>query len=158
MRHILLQIIQIVSLVLLIVLLEEVSVSLFAWFDNNLMRSNVNKSYFSVSFDENITIQFAVMKLFKRKKVLVAHPDSKFSFHYHFHYHIRVLQKASLQVCASARVTLSKSLSKTRALMNAFVKSQFNYCPLIWMFHSHEKKNKINGIHEGCLRLIYNDT
>ena len=41
--------------------------------------------------------------------------------------------------------------------MNAFFKSQFNYCPLSWMFHSRTLSNKINRLHERCLRIIYND-
>ena len=41
--------------------------------------------------------------------------------------------------------------------MNAFFDSQFNYCPLIWMFHSRNLNNKINRLHEHCLRVIYND-
>ena len=41
--------------------------------------------------------------------------------------------------------------------MNYFFKSQFNYCPLIWMCHSHTINNKINHLHERCLHVIYND-
>ena len=41
--------------------------------------------------------------------------------------------------------------------MNLFFKSHFNYCPLIWMCHSRENSNKINRLHERCLRIIYND-
>ena len=41
--------------------------------------------------------------------------------------------------------------------MNAFFDSQFNYSPLIWMFHSRNLNNKINRLHERCLRVIYND-
>ena len=46
-------------------------------------------------------------------------------------------------------------LPKRRILMNAFFKAQFNYCPIIWMFHSRCLNNKI--LLERCLRLIYND-
>ena len=35
--------------------------------------------------------------------------------------------------------------------------SQLNYCPLTWMFHSRKLNNKINRLHERCLRLIYSD-
>ena len=35
--------------------------------------------------------------------------------------------------------------------------ARFNYCPLIWMCHNRTYKNKINRLHERCLRLIYND-
>ena len=39
--------------------------------------------------------------------------------------------------------------------MKAFVISQFNYCPLIWMFHNRALNNRINKIHERTLRLLY---
>ena len=29
-----------------------------------------------------------------------------------------------------------------------FLKAQFNYCPVIWMFHSHSLNNKINRLQE----------
>ena len=48
-------------------------------------------------------------------------------------------------------------LSKRKSLMKAFVTSQFNYCPLIWTFHSRELNNRINRIHERALRLVYLD-
>ena len=41
--------------------------------------------------------------------------------------------------------------------MKAFIESQLNYCPLIWMFHSRTINNKINRIHERALRLFYSD-
>ena len=46
---------------------------------------------------------------------------------------------------------------KKNNLMNAFFNSQFSYCPLVWMYHSRALNNKINRLHERCLRLIYND-
>ena len=39
--------------------------------------------------------------------------------------------------------------------MNAFITSQFGYCPLVWMFHSRELNNRINRIHERSLRIVY---
>ena len=39
--------------------------------------------------------------------------------------------------------------------MKAFIKSQFSYCPLVWMFHSRTLNNRINKIHERALRLVY---
>ena len=41
--------------------------------------------------------------------------------------------------------------------MNSFFTSQFNYCPLVWMFHSRTMNNKINHLHERCLRIVYSD-
>ena len=37
------------------------------------------------------------------------------------------------------------------------IKSQFNHCPLAWMFCSRESNNLINKVQERALRLITND-
>ena len=39
--------------------------------------------------------------------------------------------------------------------MKTFIQSQFNYNPLVWMFHSRTLNNKINRLHERALRLVY---
>ena len=49
------------------------------------------------------------------------------------------------------------NLAKKKMLMNSFFKSQFSYCSLVWMYHSRTINNKINHLHEICLRVIYND-
>ena len=49
------------------------------------------------------------------------------------------------------------SFNKCRTLIKAFIESKFNYCPLIWMFHSRTMNNKINRIHKRALRLVYSD-
>ena len=49
------------------------------------------------------------------------------------------------------------NLSKRKALMKTFVISQFNYCPLVWMFHSRKLNHRINSIHERALRVTYQD-
>ena len=47
------------------------------------------------------------------------------------------------------------STEKRRTLFKAFVVSQFNYCPLVWMFHTKELNNRINSLHEKALKLTY---
>ena len=47
--------------------------------------------------------------------------------------------------------------SKRCLLVNAFFYSQFNYCQFVWMCNNRTNNNKINCLHERCLRLIYND-
>ena len=41
--------------------------------------------------------------------------------------------------------------------MNDFFNAQFSYCPLTWMFNNRKINNKINKLHEKCLRTIYNN-
>ena len=43
---------------------------------------------------------------------------------------------------------------KKTVLFNAVVKSQFNDCPLVWMFCSRTPNNMINRVHERTLRVI----
>ena len=47
-------------------------------------------------------------------------------------------------------------IRKRRTLMNAFFKSQFNYCPLIWMCCNRSLNNKINR-YKISLRTVYSD-
>ena len=95
------------------------------------------------------------MKLLILKvRSLGVHLDSGLSFDYHIS---EICKKASRKVSALTRVTSGMSLSKKRTCLNAFFKSQFNYCPLTWMCHCHENNYKINRLHEKCLRIIYND-
>ena len=47
---------------------------------------------------------------------------------------------------------------KLRRLVEAFIESQFGYCPLPWMFHSRTLNNRINELHERALRFVYKDT
>ena len=39
--------------------------------------------------------------------------------------------------------------------MKTFVISQFNYCPLVWMFHNRKLNHHISSIHERALRVTY---
>ena len=41
--------------------------------------------------------------------------------------------------------------------MNGFFKSQLSYSPLTWIMHGRKLNNKINRLHERCLRVTYND-
>ena len=39
--------------------------------------------------------------------------------------------------------------------MKTVIQSQFNHCPLVWMFHNRTLNNKINKLHERVLRIVY---
>ena len=137
----------------LIASLEETSKFLFTWFDNNPMKSSADKCHLLVSSKEKVAIKIGSHEIAnsKREKLLGVHLDSGLPFDYHTS---EICQKASCKVCALARVTSGISLSKKRTFLNAFFNSQFNYCPLIWMCHNRENNNKINRLHERCLRII----
>ena len=56
-----------------------------------------------------------------------------------------------------ARVSNFMSVKQKKFIMNAFISSQFSYCPLLWMCHSRTLNNKINKIHERALRIVFKD-
>ena len=120
------------------------------------MKSNADKCHLLVSSNEKITIKIGSREITdtKREKLLGVHVDSDLSLDYHIS---EICKKASLKVCALARVTPAMSLSKKHTLMNVFFNSQLNYCPLTCMCHSRENNKKINRFNESCLRIIYND-
>ena len=41
--------------------------------------------------------------------------------------------------------------------MEAFIESQFGYCPLVWVFSWRQINARINHIHESALRAVYNN-
>ena len=53
------------------------------------------------------------------------------------------------------RVSKYMSTEKLRLLMKTFIETQFNYCPLVWMFHSRKLNKRINRLHERALRVAY---
>ena len=53
-----------------------------------------------------------------------------------------------------SRISNELNDSEKTVLFNAVVKSQFNYCPFVWMFCSRTPNNKINRVDERALRVI----
>ena len=76
-----------------------------------------------------------------------------------FNKHIEdICLKASQKLNARARLATYMGTTKKLVLMNAFFKSQFNYCSLVWWMCCNRPLNtKINWLHERCLRTVYND-
>ena len=60
--------------------------------------------------------------------------------------------------CDRSLDNITHTLENDCNLMRAFITSQFQYCPLIWMFHSRQLNQKINKIQERALRITYKDT
>ena len=84
--------------------------------------------------------------------------DIDFDYKPKFTNHINeICKKASRKLNALARIAAYMGIHKRRTLMNAFLKSQFNYCPLIWMCCNRSLNNKIDRLHERSYRIVYSD-
>ena len=80
--------------------------------------------------------------------------DSELNFDQHVS---SICSKASKKLHAPGCIATFMLFEKRRTLIKAFIEFQFNYCPLICMFHWRIMNNKINCIHERALRLVYSD-
>ena len=66
-------------------------------------------------------------------------------------------RKASYKLHALQRIRRYLSVDKAKLLANAFIDSQFNYAPLIWMLAGKTLINKIYKIHHRTLQVVYDD-
>ena len=63
----------------------------------------------------------------------------------------------SVKLNAFSRFSSFTNLSSKKTLIEAFVYSQFNYCPLVWHFYSSPVNKKIESIQKRALIFLYND-
>ena len=120
------------------------------------MKGNEDKCHVILSSQDNMHVNIGTTQIenSKYQKLLGINIDSKLTFENHIN---RICKKASAKVNALSRISYYLDPLKRRLLLNAFFTSQFNYCPLTWMFHSRKLNNKIYRLHKRCLRLIYTD-
>ena len=118
------------------------------------MKANADKYHLLVTTNRasSANIEEFVLNNSNEKQLLSIKIDTKLSFENHVS---SLRKKASQKLHALARIVNHMDLNKHKCLMKAFVTSQFNYCPLIWMFHNRELNNRLNRIHERALRLVY---
>ena len=136
--------------------LEKTATDLFEWFTNNEMRANPEKFQLILNSKSKHKLMLgdASITNSNQVKLLGINIDNELTFKEHIN---QICKTASCKLNALARIIPYMNLEKRKLIVNAFFDSQFNYSPLIWMCHKRDLNNKINRIHERCLRLIYGD-
>ena len=120
------------------------------WFADNFMKLNADKCHLLVlgqRCDDPVIVRIGSVNVVSsyEEKLLGVEIDSKLSFENHVS---KLCQKASNKLYALARISPYMDQRKLKTLMRAFTTSQFQYRPLIWMFHSRQLNKKINKIQE----------
>ena len=140
--------------------LEQESMNLIKWFENNFMKANPEKfqaiclgkrAYEGIdSFD----LEGTQIKCEENVTMLGINIDHMLKMDKHVS---EICQKASKQLAVLKR--LGKFLTKQgkMTIYNSFIVSNFNYCPLAWNFCSAASTSKIERIQERALRFISND-
>ena len=137
--------------------LEQDSIILFQWYENNYLKANPDKWHLLLSQtgqELSMNIGNEMISNSENEKLLGITFDNKLYFDIHVK---KLCKKAGQKLHALARISNFMNLEKRKVLMNSFISSQFSYCPLIWMCHSRQLNNRINRIHERALRIVYKD-
>ena len=115
-----------------------------------------DKCHLVISNNEKVSMKTDNIELenTSSEKLLGIIIDSKLNFKEHLE---GIIKKASRKVKVLSRITPYMNLTKRKLLMNSFFTSHFHYCPIVWMCHHRTINNKINRLHEKCLRIVYND-
>ena len=80
--------------------------------------------------------------------------DKKLTFH---QYVKKICCKSGQKLSALLRLSSYLDTNKEKTIYTTMVKSQLNYCPLVWMFCRRRSNNLINKVQEKALRITYND-
>ena len=118
------------------------------------MKSNPDKCNFICSTSKKVSliVENKEINNSTHERLLGVKIDSNFSFNTHID---EMCKKPSLELNALSTITPHLDSEKKKLFINSIFISQFNYYQLIWMCHNRAKNNKINRLHERCLRLLY---
>ena len=59
---------------------------------------------------------------------------------------------------ALAKLSSYMTLTQRRFLTKSFIEAHFDYCPLVWMFHSRVLNRKISHLCKCSLRIVYKES
>ena len=139
--------------------LEEDSSVIVKWFSDNFLKLNDDKCHLMIICDKRteatVSIGNSMINESDYEKLLGVTFDKKLSFKKHVE---DLSKKANQKLHALARLSNYIDPIKSEISMNSFIRSQLNYCPLVWMFHDRATNSKLNRIHERALRLVCKDS
>ena len=71
--------------------------------------------------------------------------------------HVEAICKRVNQQHAFSRIAGYLKKHKAYLLYKSFIRSTFNYCPVLWMFCGKTANNRINELHKLALRVLHSD-
>ena len=120
------------------------------------MKANQDKYHFLSSLDitAELSLPDCSIENSSSEKFLKVIIDRKLNFNENV---TNLCNKKSKKIQALAKTFPNLLVTQRNLLVSAYFLSQFGYCPLLWMNHSRILNNRINGLHESALRLVYSD-
>ena len=141
--------------------LESESNIAIDWFTKNEVIINSDK-FQAIILDKKksnitnipLTVDNQTIKSVPSVALLGIHLDDKLNFNLHIS---NICRSAANQLNALIRLKNYLSFNAKRVLINSYIISNFNYCPLVWMFSTAKSLNKIESLQKRTLRFLYND-
>ena len=142
----------------LVKVLEKEAANALSWLEQNEMIANPDKfDALFVKKDQtntlgiNLDFQGHAIKSEENVKLLGVTLDYKLNFDPHVS---NLCKKAAPQLNVLKRLRSFIGLAEREVLVQSFVYSNFNYCPLVWYFSSSKSLQKIEKIQERALRFL----
>ena len=145
----------------LIHLLESECSVAIKWFKDNKMIVNPGK-FQAIILDkkktnhtqETIKIDNKTVKVKSSVKLLGVQIDAELNFNLH---NANICRSAANQLNALIRLRKFLGFEEKKVLINSYFYSNFNYCPLVWMFSHAKSLKKVEALQKRALRFLYND-
>ena len=116
--------------------MEHDSFLAIEWFQNNYMKLNEDKCHLLVGGykHESIWAKIGDARIWEsnKQKLLGVHIDRTLCFDEHVS---NLCKKAGRKLSVLARLSSYMTLTQRRVVLKSFIEAQFDYCPLVWMFH-----------------------
>ena len=103
---------------------------------------------------EYISIDQKNIKTSSSVKLLGVHIDDKLNFNLHIS---KICRSAANQLHALIRLQMFLNFEEKKTLINSYFYSNFNYCPLVWIFSSAKSLNKVEYLLKRALSFLYED-
>ena len=129
------------------------------WYKRSEMVANPDKVqliFFRLKEDRDLCIDIRgnVIKMCETVKLLGVTSDSKLNFNGHIK---TICRKTKNKFKAFSRIARNLDNQKASLLYNSIILTNFNYCPLIWMFCGKTANEEVNRVHKRALRVLLND-
>ena len=141
--------------------LEQDTHRLLDWFKNNSLEANptkfqsmILKNKKAIADDVDIIVNDTMLNLTDDMTVLGITIDSQLNFNVHVS---NMCNKAGRQLNVLQRLKGSLDYSSRLSIYKSFIMSNFNYCPVVWMFTSKYSLSKLEGIQKRALRFVLDD-
>ena len=132
---------------------EQDTTLILDWFKVNEMKSNDDQCHLIVCNQNDVSITLGRENIEESSSVDLLGVNIYTYLNSNEHV-TNLCKKANQKLQALARISKYLNEDKLKILMKTFTQSQFNYSPLVWMFHSRTLNNKINRLHERALRVV----